>query len=69
MLVLVQSSAIKSLDYDEGAETLEVALTTGRTYLYFEVPRGEYEGLLTAPSMGAYYNAHIRVQYQFKELT
>jgi lysyl-tRNA synthetase class 2 len=62
------SSVIQSADYDPEARTLDVAFTTGRHYRYFDVPESEYGGLITASSAGAYFNTHIRDQYDFIEI-
>jgi lysyl-tRNA synthetase class 2 len=63
-----ESSVIRSADYDPEARTLDVVFTAGRHYRYFGVPESEYGGLITASSAGAYFNAHIRDQYDFIEL-
>jgi lysyl-tRNA synthetase class 2 len=63
-----ESSVIRSADYDPEVLTLEVVFTTGRHYRYFDVPESEYDGLITASSAGAYFNTHIRDQYDFIEL-
>jgi lysyl-tRNA synthetase class 2 len=62
-----ESSVIRSADYDPETGTLDVAFRTGRHYRYFDVPESEYGGLITASSAGAYFNTHIRDQYDFIE--
>lgn len=39
-----------------------------RTYAYMGVPQEEYDGLMQAESRGAYFNAHIRDHYPFREI-
>jgi hypothetical protein len=62
----VDSSAVSFLYYDEVAAELHVAFTGGRSYVYYGVPRRVYDGLLAAPSVGAYFNAQIRDRYRFR---
>jgi hypothetical protein len=45
-----------------------VTFSTGRTYLYFNVPADVYADLQAADSMGQYFNWRIRDQYEFREL-
>ena len=40
--------------------TLTVRLRGGTVYRYFTVPRTIFEGLLAAPSKGAYFTTRIR---------
>jgi hypothetical protein len=66
--VRVTSSAVRSIGYDEATAILEVALTTGRLYRYFEVPRAEHASFMDAESKGGYYNAHIKPGYLYEEV-
>lgn len=61
------SSVIRSADYDPDALILDVTFTTGRNYTYFDVPEWKYDELVTASSVGEYFNAHIRDQHPFRE--
>ncbi len=62
----IQSSAVSFVYYDEVAAELHVEFTTGKTYVYFGVPRQVYDDLLAAPSVGAYFNAYIRDSYRYR---
>ena len=55
----VDSSWIGSVTYASDA-TLTVRLRSGTVYRYVTVPRSIFEGLLTAPSKGAYFTHRIR---------
>lgn len=55
----VDSSWIGSVTYAADA-TLTVRFRRGTAYRYFTVPRPIFEGLLTAPSKGAYFTHRIR---------
>jgi hypothetical protein len=64
----VQSAAIQSVSYDEGAHALRTTFrASGRTYVYEDVPQEIYDALLFADSVGAYFNTHIRDHFPFHE--
>jgi hypothetical protein len=58
--VAVSSSNLVSVGYEEGAQTLEVEFKQGRVYQYYGVPQPLHEALMTAPSVGTFFNANIR---------
>jgi hypothetical protein len=65
----VESTAIKSIGYNEDKQILEVEiLDTGRVYKYFNVPLEEYLDFLDAKSLGEYYNRVIKENYEYREL-
>lgn len=64
----MERTAVKSRDlaivgYDEQSRTLEIAFKSGGVYRYREVPERVYQSLLEAPSLGTYFQIHIRDQY------
>jgi hypothetical protein len=61
-LIPVSSSAIRAIGYD--GSTLTVEFPNGRTYDHPGVPYSVYEGLMQAPSKGAFYNSYIRGRYR-----
>jgi hypothetical protein len=60
--MLVSSSVIRSIGYD-GA-TLIIKFNSGRVYEYHRVPYSVYAALVSAYSIGAYYNHYIRGRYR-----
>ena len=62
------SSAIARVLYDASNRTLAVTFTSGKKYIYEEVPADVALEFQTAPSQGAYFNWRIRDQYPFREL-
>ncbi len=64
----VTSSNIQSIGYDEDSQTLEVEFKNGGIYQYFDVPKGEYEGLMSASSHGQYLAANIKGRYRFSKV-
>lgn len=64
----VTSSNICSVGYDTDSESLEIEFNNGSVYQYSNVPTGEYEGLLSAESVGKYFHANIKNRYSFMKL-
>jgi len=62
------SSVIDRALYDAASRTLAVTFTTGRKYVYEDVPPEVALELQTAPSRGQYFNWRIRDQYPFREI-
>jgi lysyl-tRNA synthetase class 2 len=59
------SNVIKSFDYDEKTQTLRVEFNNGSVYKYHDVPEKDYKALKSSPSIGQYFNTHIREKYGF----
>lgn len=64
-MVEVSSSAIRAVEYDNVLRRLKVTFITGRTYTYYEVPKWKYRSLITASSVGTFFNENIRDQHPF----
>lgn len=62
--VALVSTNLKSAGYED--ETLEISFVKGKVYQYLSVPFTVYQGLLRAPSAGAYFDQNIRGKYGFK---
>lgn len=59
-----QSKAIKRAEYDEDTGVLQVWFPRSGPYDFCGVPTDVWEGLLQAPSKGAFYNLYIRDKYE-----
>ena len=59
----VASSVIAEVRYDDERELLEVLFHNGRVYRYLDVPPEEFDALITADSVGRYFNQEIRTRY------
>lgn len=57
----VFSSNLKSVGYENG--TLYVTFHNGGTYWYRGVPESVYRDLMSAPSHGKFFHAHIKNVY------
>lgn len=67
-LVTVDSSMIHAVGYDGKTKTLEVVFNSGTTYIYSEVPRSIYKGLMDADSKGGYMRDCIIDCYPYSQL-
>jgi KTSC domain len=64
----VDSSAVRSVGYDEDRHELEIEYAEGGVYRYSLVPRRSYEELLAAPSIGAYVATQVKPRYPVSEV-
>jgi lysyl-tRNA synthetase class 2 len=62
------STVIRSAHYHPDTAVLDILFTTGRRYLYHDVPPDEADRFAAAFSKGRYFNAHIRDRYAFSEV-
>lgn len=66
-MIPVDSSNIASVGYENG--TLYIRFHSGGLYSYSDVPASVYQGLMSAPSKGRYFHAHIRGQYNYRHIS
>jgi hypothetical protein len=64
-MIFVDSSNIEAIGYDDDTLELHVRFLSGRYYVYHEVPRQAFDGLMQAPSKGSFLNREIKGVYQF----
>ena len=64
----VESSAVRSVGYDEDRHELEIEYAEGGVYRYSLVPRRSYDELLDADSIGAYVATRIKPRYPVEEV-
>ena len=58
--VRVSSSNIEAVGYEEATQTLGVRFMGGGEYHYFRVPETVYNGLLSASSVGRYFDGYVK---------
>ena len=63
------SSVIRRFVYDQTEHALWVEFTTGRRYVYEDVPEEVATTFRTAFSKGVYFNSRIRDHFRFREVT
>jgi hypothetical protein len=61
----VSSSSIVSIGYDDAAAVLEVEFKQGRVYQYLDVPRGHFDGIMSAGSPGGYLNDNVKPYFRY----
>ena len=64
----VSSSGIHEVGYDASEQVLAIRFHNGREYLYADVPDAIYCSLLSAPSIGGYFNGEIRDAYSCQRI-
>jgi len=63
------SSVIRRFVYDQTEHQLWVEFTTGRRYVYSDVPRDVADTFRSAFAKGVYFNTRIRDHYPHREVT
>lgn len=53
----VNSSMLSNVSYDTETNEMTVTFNNGRSYIYENVDRMQYENLIAARSAGAYFNS------------
>ena len=61
------STVIRKFEYRPEARELDVLFTTGRRYIYHDVPPAAAEAFRAAFAKGIHFNRHIRGRYRFAE--
>jgi len=64
----VESSSIRSLGYDDEKRELHVAFHDTGRYVYHNVPKHIYDGLMMSGSKGKYIHSTIKGKYGFTRL-
>ena len=62
------SSVIRRFDYRAETRELDVLFTTGRRYLYHDVPPEAADAFRSAFAKGVHFNRRIRGRYAFTEI-
>ena len=62
------STVIRRFHYRPEEQELDVLFTTGRRYVYYNVPPEIADAFRAAFSKGRYFNARIRDNYEFSEV-
>ena len=64
----VSSNSLASVGYEQSSLTLEIEFPRGAIYQYFDVPVGEFHGLMQAESHGRYFITNIKDRYRYTKL-
>jgi lysyl-tRNA synthetase, class II len=60
---VVESTMLLTIAYDLDRQFLQLEFRDGAIYHYFDVPPHVYQGLISAPSKGGYFNRTIRGRF------
>jgi hypothetical protein len=66
--IMVVSSNIAAIKYDDESETLSVRFKDGDEYEYFDVPSGLYDDFMSASSKGRFFHQNIKDNYFYNRL-
>jgi hypothetical protein len=56
----VTSSSLSAIAYDDDGQVLGVRFQKSGEYHYHGVPRDVYDGFMTAPSAGIYFDQYVK---------
>jgi hypothetical protein len=62
------STAIRRLSYSPDTSELSVTFTSGRRYVYAQVPPEVHAAFSAAPSRGTFFNHRVRDRFAYREL-
>lgn len=66
--VVVNSTSIATIGFNQTRGVLEIQFVNGRIYRYVAVPKKIQQEFLRAPSLGKFYHQFIRGHYECAEL-
>jgi KTSC domain len=66
--IALDSRTVASAGYDDRSATMELEFVEGRIYRYFVVPRSVFDALLSADSVGRFFQEHIRDVYPYERI-
>ena len=64
----VRSSNLAKVGYDATNNKLYIEFKDSSLYVYFGVPKGVFNDLLSAPSKGQYFHRNIRGKYHYQQI-
>lgn len=67
-MIPVSSSNVESVGYDEANQIVYVRFLSGSLYIYKNVNRNEFDGLLNAPSVGSYLHRNLKNVYPYQRI-
>lgn len=68
--IVVESSLIRTVGFDTLTSILEIEFCGGKVYEYSNIPAAVYLELISAPSIGRYFNLNIRnAAYECRRLS
>jgi hypothetical protein len=68
ILCEIESSNLKSTEYDTESKNLVVEFKNGIKYEYDEIPHNIFAQLRLSESQGKFFNTHIAKSYKYKKI-
>ena len=68
-MIPVSSSNVLSVGYDANNQIVHVRFLNGSEYIYKGVPQHEFDGLLSAPSVGSYLHRNYKNVYPYERIS
>ena len=65
--MILNSTRIRSVEYNDSTEVLTLDFFKGGKYKYYSVPETIYNGIIKSASPGAYFDANIKMKYNYKK--
>ena len=66
--LLVNSTNLVTVGYDQAMQVLEVEFQSGNVYQYLDVPEHVYQDLMTSASKGQFFHDNILKEFDFQEV-
>ncbi len=66
--IALESRTLATAGYDDPSATMELEFVEGRVYRYFVVPRSVFDALLSADSVGRFFQENIRDVYPYERI-
>jgi hypothetical protein len=66
--IALDSRTLATAGYDDPSATMELEFVEGRVYRYFVVPRSVFDALLSADSIGRFFQENIRDVYPYERI-
>lgn len=67
-MIQVSSSNVDSVGYDSENEIVHVRFLNNALYIYKGVPEYDYNGLVSAPSVGSYLHRNFKNVYAYERV-
>ena len=64
-----ESACVADISYDPETQDMTVEFQERGTYVYHEVPLGDYVDFQSAGSQGTYFNLYIRPKFSYERIS
>ena len=64
----VESKVFDQVMYSSSSKKLTLIFDNGRVYEYYQVPKKHWQGIMSSPRKGHYFNKQIRSKYKYRRI-